>query len=134
MDENPYERIDRIMNDRRLDPELDLDWKQLAEQAGISVQTLDAIRKGRNRPTERTWRNVCRVLRWNSISFEDFLAGGDPTPIDNGDQPDLHAVPGVADEVLEALKRDVLAHRARLQQLEAAIDEALRGRETDRGH
>lgn len=131
MDETPHKRLDRIMNDRRL--KLDLDWKQVAEQAGISVQTIDAIRKGRNRPTERTWRNVCRALQWKSIRFEDVLAGGAPTPIDDGHQPDLHAIPDADDERLDRLEAELRTVLALIQRIEDELAEARRDRERDSG-
>ena len=40
----PHERLDEAMNQRRL--ELRLNWRQLADAAGISYTALRAIRRG----------------------------------------------------------------------------------------
>lgn len=131
MNEQPPHRLDRIMNVRRLD--LDLDWKDVADAAGIAIQTLDAVRKGKNRPTERTQRRIERALQWAPGSIDAVLAGGDPTPIDDGHQPDLHAVPNADDERLDRLEEELRAVVALLQRIEEGLAEVRRDRERDTG-
>jgi transcriptional regulator with XRE-family HTH domain len=81
--EKPHERLDRFMNDRRLQlPKIGgktVKWFQVAERAGITVTTLTALRKGQNVPTEDTKRGVEHALAWEPGSVDAILDGGDPT-------------------------------------------------------
>lgn len=79
----PFERLDQAMNQRRL--ELRLNWRQLAEAAGISYTALRAIRKGDYRPTELTAQDLDRALQWVPGSVYAILDGGDPTPVGTTD-------------------------------------------------
>lgn len=76
----PYERLDRAMNARRLD--LRMNWRELSEAAGISYEALRGIRRGDYRPSELTARALDEALRWERGGVEAILAGGDATPMD----------------------------------------------------
>lgn len=99
MNEQAVKRLDRLMNDRRLG--LDLDWKDVADRARIAVQTLDAVRKGKNQPTERTQRRIERALQWGHGSIEAVLAGGEPTPIEQPPTDREQSVPPTTAELEE---------------------------------
>lgn len=85
MKEKPHERLDRLMNDRRLQlPKTEgktVKWFQVAERAGITVTTLTALRKGQNEATEDTKRGVESALSWQPGSIDAILDGGEPTPL-----------------------------------------------------
>lgn len=68
------------MNERRL--ELDMQWKQVAAAAKISVESLGAIRRGANRPSDLTARRLDEALKWAPGSVEAVLDGGDPAPVE----------------------------------------------------
>ena len=74
----PHERLDQALNRRRLD--LRMDWNDVADQIGISPESLRAIRKGRNGPKELTARALDDWLNWEPGSTEALFKGGDPTP------------------------------------------------------
>lgn len=76
MEKKSHERLDRYINERRL--ELRLKLNQVADLAGISVPTLTALRKGTNIPTEDTKHGVERALQWTPGSIDRILAGGEP--------------------------------------------------------
>lgn len=82
--EKPHERLDRFMNDRRLQlPKIGgktVKWFQVAERAGITVTTLTALRKGQNVPTEDTKRGIEDALLWAAGSIDAIMDGGEPTP------------------------------------------------------
>ncbi|WP_158784684.1 hypothetical protein [Streptomyces sp. NRRL B-1322] len=64
------------MNRRR--QALGLNWRQVAEQAGISYETLRAIRKGEQAGGDLTRRGLERALQWETGGFEVAEAGGEP--------------------------------------------------------
>ena len=74
----PHERLDQALNRRRLD--LRMDWNDVAEQIGISPESLRAIRKGRNGPRPITARALDDWLGWEPGSTERLFEGGEPTP------------------------------------------------------
>jgi transcriptional regulator with XRE-family HTH domain len=76
----PFKRLDEAMNRRRL--ELRMNWRQVAEAAGISYTAIRAIRRGDYQPTELTARGIDDALRWVHGSVLAVLAGGEPTPIE----------------------------------------------------
>lgn len=84
-------------------------------------------------PPQRKWRELEYDLRWESGSIAAVLAGGEPTPLDNGDQPGLRAVPDADDERLDRL--DGIADRlaAGLQEVRDELAELRRNRERDAG-
>lgn len=78
MTRSRYDRLADLMDQRRLD--LDLDWNEVAEAAKISDATLRAVRNGRTQPSPRTIRGIERALRWEHGSFQSVLDDGDPVP------------------------------------------------------
>lgn len=75
----PHERLSQAMNDRRL--ELRLQWKQLAAGAGISPESLGAIRRGDYRPSELTARGIEETLRWRHGSVYEVLDDDSAEPV-----------------------------------------------------
>lgn len=88
---DPYERLDAAMARRRLDLDMKT-WRDLAQAAGISYETLRAFRKGEGAPASATVHGIERALRWQSGSIESMLAGREPSPIaEPGSLPPLTA-------------------------------------------
>ncbi|MFH9011194.1 helix-turn-helix domain-containing protein [Streptomyces sp. NPDC017943] len=107
----PSERLDQAMNARRL--ELRMNWRQVAEAAGISYTALRAIRRGDYRPTELTAQALDMALQWRPGSVHAVLAGGDAAPAsDRGAAPVSEISPSVEEQGLsasEALRRVIRA-------------------------
>lgn len=74
----PHERLNEAMQDRRL--ALRMNWRQVADAAGISYEALRAIRRGDYKPTALTSRGLDDALQWAHGSVLAVLDGGDPTP------------------------------------------------------
>lgn len=116
---SPHEALDRAMDTRRLD--LDLNWNDVAAAARISVATLRAIRSGANRPAPLTKRRLEAALRWSSGSIDALLAGGEPTPVESARNRQ-----SAQDRELSEIRRlaEDLAERARrLEEDRAAPDD-----------
>lgn len=80
------------MDERR--GELALTWQQVAEEAGVSTETLYRIADGRQMRTT-TKKGVERALRWQRGSVDRILAGGKPVPLPDEASPSTDDV-GVA--------------------------------------
>ncbi|MGH3382350.1 MAG: helix-turn-helix domain-containing protein [Actinoallomurus sp.] len=78
-----HERLDQALKQRIL--ELDITWVELASASRVSIQTLSAIRAGRNRPNERTQRRIEDALGWAHGSITTVMDGGDPATADTAD-------------------------------------------------
>ncbi|MGV2384200.1 MAG UNVERIFIED_CONTAM: helix-turn-helix transcriptional regulator [Thermobifida fusca] len=78
MTPTPHERLAQAVEARR--GELGLSLREVAERAGITGETLRAVRRGSNEPSQLTKRGIERALRWAPGSVDAILAGGDPTP------------------------------------------------------
>ena len=76
--QNPDNRLDLAMDARRLS--LNLEWRDLAKAAGVSYETLRALRRAGN-AAPLTKRRVEEALRWKPGSVDAVLAGGQPTPV-----------------------------------------------------
>lgn len=61
--------------------ELDKAWRDIAIDAGISYETLRALRRGDNEPSTLTKRRLERALRWETGSLDEVLAGGEALPL-----------------------------------------------------
>jgi hypothetical protein len=118
------------MDERRAD--LGLRWLDVAEAAGLTTEGLRGIRYGTGEIRSLTKRGLEDALKWARGSVNEILAGRDPTPIQNGDEPGLHAVPEVGDERLDRLEDAARKAAAMLQEIEDGIAD-LRGRERDSG-
>ncbi len=77
----PRERLAQLLEDRRLD--LDMDWTEIAEGAGISTETLRQIRFGSG-GSARTFRNIEKVVGWARGSIANTLDGGEPVIDESG--------------------------------------------------
>lgn len=72
----PHERLKAAMDVRRVD--LGLSLREVADAAGVSVETLRAVRRGSNEPSALTRRGIEKALAWTPGSVERTLAGGEP--------------------------------------------------------
>jgi hypothetical protein len=70
------ERLDRMMNDRRL--ELGLTWREVAERAGLSYEALRGIRTSGSGMRELTAVKIARALEWDPQAVLRILVGGEP--------------------------------------------------------
>ncbi|MCX4676753.1 helix-turn-helix transcriptional regulator [Streptomyces sp. NBC_01433] len=70
--------LDGEMNARRL--QLGMAWKEVATAAGISYETLRAVRKGQTSGAPLTLRKLEQALRWMQGSINRVEQGGKPTP------------------------------------------------------
>jgi DNA-binding transcriptional MerR regulator len=77
--ENASARLARYLETRA--DEIDLDWVAVAREAGITVETLRAVRRGNNRPSRATRKGLDRALRWEPGSVAAILEYGEPTPV-----------------------------------------------------
>lgn len=126
------ERLAELMENRRLD--LKLTWREVAEAAGITTETLRQVRYGTAQIQKLTQRRVEGALAWQPGSIATYLAGGDPP------SPVTDIVPwGPSDRVsnlprgmtIEQLFKTVVANKAItladraafVRAVEAAIDE-----------
>lgn len=72
----PQSGLDGAMDRQR--QALGLTWRQVAETAGISYETLRAIRRGEQAGSDLTRRGLERALKWTVGGFEVAEAGGAP--------------------------------------------------------
>jgi hypothetical protein len=88
-------RFSALINGRRLD--LGLTWRQVAALAGISYESLRAVRDlGAGPPRQLTLRGIDRALQWEPGSAELALyEGAEPSalPAEHSPRPALAAVP-----------------------------------------
>lgn len=77
-------RLDEYMDRRRL--ELNKTWQEVADDAGVTVTTVNAIRKGDNRPTAKTARGIDKALHWQATPSSTLAVfhGGKPVPLSEG--------------------------------------------------
>jgi hypothetical protein len=74
-------RLDDEMNRRRV--ELGLRWKDVASEAGLSYESLRAVRAGSyGMMRDLTAAGIERGLRWAPGSVKAILAGGQPTHVE----------------------------------------------------
>ncbi|MBK3607128.1 helix-turn-helix transcriptional regulator, partial [Streptomyces sp. MBT54] len=55
-------------------------WKEVATAAGISYETLRAVRKGETSGAPLTLRKLEQALRWSQGDINRVERGGKPTP------------------------------------------------------
>lgn len=101
------------MDERR--GELGLTWDQVAEQAGLSTETLYRAASGRSMRTT-TKKGIERALRWRNGAVDAILAGGKPTPEkessslhydDSKDVAELKQIAASLLEHVEQLRRQI---------------------------
>lgn len=126
----PHERLNEAMNRRRL--ELRRHWKQVAADAGISTESLSAIRRGDNRPSELTAHGIDTALGWESGSTEDIYKRGLPprlrdAPAEHQPAPtDLETYVGqtpMEQVLLEVLRSDRAAYQRAAEGLQQQLRE-----------
>jgi len=128
----PFQQLDDAMNRRRV--QLRMNWREVADAAGISYTALRAIRKGEYRPAELTARRLDDALQWMPGSVYAILAGGEPTAMENTErQPSTGAQspplpPATPPDLLspqEALRRAVRATARELGVTPSGVDEVM---------
>lgn len=67
------------MDERR--QALGMTWAEVARDAGITIETLRAVRRGKNEPSGLTKRGLDNALQWEPGSVQSVLSGRDPRPI-----------------------------------------------------
>jgi len=72
-------RLNALMEDRRL--ELRMRWRDVATSAGITYETLRAVRRGGQEIRDLTKRAIEDGLLWERGSVDTILKGGDPVPL-----------------------------------------------------
>lgn len=87
----PPHRLDEHMDARRLD--LRMTWRQVADAAGISAETIRAIRRGDNTPGGVTKSGLEDALHWERGSIDSILDDGAPVPISERPAGRGHALP-----------------------------------------
>ncbi|HEY9367591.1 hypothetical protein [Streptomyces sp.] len=81
------ERLNEVLSARRLELGMKT-WRDLSLAAGISYETLRALRVGDGRPGEATIHGLNRALRYqDGAGVEALLNGRDPKPVDASRQP-----------------------------------------------
>lgn len=83
-DETPAQRLDRLMNQRRL--ELGLRWATVCALAEITTSTLGAVRRGANPPSEFTRNSLDKALQLRPGNIQRILDGGDLERLDEPTQ------------------------------------------------
>jgi transcriptional regulator with XRE-family HTH domain len=114
------------MDQRR--QQLGLSWREVAAEAGITQETLRAIRRGANDPSTLTKRGIERALEWSPGSVDRVFAGDDPGASGSGPGRAAHRYRITDEEVMnsglrpEAI-RAALRLRRRLERQIAERDE-----------
>lgn len=98
-----HHRLNELMQARRLELGMKT-WRALATEAGISYETLRALRSGEN-ITSGSAHSLEGALQWEPGSIDLILDGGDPTPRGETASP------------REKLRREVSALEAELEAL-----------------
>jgi transcriptional regulator with XRE-family HTH domain len=98
MDET-RDRLAREMEKRR--KKLRLRWPQVAQLAGVSVQTLLRIRNGTTPVTDFAAEGIEQALQWPSDTVATILAGRQPSP--PPESPLAETDPVTLDEVVREL-------------------------------
>lgn len=114
-------------------------WRDLTDAAGISVETLRAIRKGETAGMgSATEFKLERALRWAPGSIRAVMLGGDPMPVEDprSGEPTTEQKLDVLEELLEQVK-DQVARRMRGSRRDAAMSaidliESLAGEDVER--
>lgn len=83
------------MDERR--GELALTWQQVADEAGVSTETLYRIADGGRTPRTTTRKGIERALQWQPGSIDAIAASGKPAPLAEPEQASRPAEPDPAD-------------------------------------
>jgi transcriptional regulator with XRE-family HTH domain len=115
--------LDGEMNARRL--QLGMAWKEVAKAAGISYETLRAVRKGETSGAPLTLRKLEQALRWAQGSITAVEQGGKPELASEGEaapggrapessDPRAAAVMTILEGLPPRVQREVLARLSEL--------------------
>jgi len=74
-EKDPWVRVYRFVNDRRV--KLEMSWAEMERRGAPTANKLRAMRDGVPLEKDDKREALCRVLRWESGSIEDILAGGE---------------------------------------------------------
>lgn len=116
------------MEDRRV--ALRMQWREVAESAGLSIAGLGAIRRGERRPTAVTRARLEDALQWAPGSVDAVLAGGEPIPLQGvPDDGPAVAVPETYEqqlhEELQQLRDDLARLNPRYRLTKRVVSRAL---------
>jgi transcriptional regulator with XRE-family HTH domain len=108
------DRLNELMKARRLDLGMKT-WRDLAQAAGISYETLRALRTGEAQPTAATIHGLNRALLYkDGAGIEALLNGRDPEPIKPAEEP--------KDEwTLEEARAEIADLKAQMDELQARV-------------
>lgn len=124
-------RFDQALRDRMAEVGIET-FQDVADIANITVQTLGALRKGQNYPSDRTAWRLDGALRWRKRPSGTLALfnGGEPVPL--ADKPEkaekfvdpieqrIRSLPNLSEDVMNAILRKLHADRkAALEQAEA---------------
>lgn len=135
MPEEPPARLDQAMHEQRL--RLDLTWKQIAERGGMTEFTLQRIRGGKTKLTDRAAAKIDRAMEWELGSARRIYdEGGDPTALRRDQSPPDNIAQMLAELGIDPAKwrrvpqstRDAVTTAYRVDR------EQRRARETQRAH
>src|ERR1035441_6988018 len=73
------QRLADLMDARR--QELDKLWQDVARDGGISLKALHTARTGGSSIRPSTRRSIEKGLRWERMSVDRIMDGGDPVPL-----------------------------------------------------
>lgn len=127
-DAEPLKRLGHYV-ERRI-AELGLEYAAVCRAAGFSDETLSKIRKGIG-VRSSTYRKLEIALRWETLSIDAILAGGEPTPLatDSEQQPsepeETQALTALGYSPGEALRRVVRASARELGITPNEVDEVM---------
>lgn len=124
----PFKQLDAALNRRRI--HLRMNWREVADAAGISYTALRAIRRGEYRPTELTARGLDEALQWTSGSVYAILDGSPPEALEDASSepppsphPSMTAPPLLSPH--EALRRSVRATARELGVTPSGVSEVM---------
>lgn len=111
------------IEDRR--GELGLSLREVAQLAGITAETLRAVRKGANDPSPLTKRGIERALEWTSGSVDAVLAGREPRALRSSTSP-MDRAEAILEEnerlAAELVERVMRLNRRKREAVEQILD------------
>lgn len=119
------ERLNEVLRARRLELGMKT-WRDLSLAAGISYETLRALRVGDGRPGEATIHGLNRALSYkDGAGVEALLDGRDPTP-DARSGPEAKPPPGTPGDLVAREEERQAESRAYVDRRLAEFAEILR--------
>jgi transcriptional regulator with XRE-family HTH domain len=116
----PNERLNEAMRVRRLELGIRT-WKDLAQRAGISYETMRSLRAGAHTPTGATIHGLNQALGWeDGAGIEALLEDGEPTPA------------GLAEAAKPSLEKQLAELAATVTSLQEQLDKLTAGERNSR--